>query len=177
MVYIFIVNDLLHEVMLVIEKAVTNLSVTYNVALITIARIPATIGIVSDIFNSIAKQNINVDMITQSPPIRGSLNVSFSLPASDVVKALTELNNFKKQYKDVVIEVDANNTKISVYGEKMRDLPGVAARLFTIMHENGVEIKLVTTSEVDISYLIYDKDVDKAVEAITKEFENISYKI
>jgi len=157
--------------MLVIKKAVTNLSVTYNVALITIARIPANDSIVSDIFNSIAKQNINVDMISQSPPIRGTFNVSFSLPASDVVKALTELNNFKKKYKDIVIEVDSNNTKISVYGEKMRDLPGVAARLFTIMYQNGVEIKLVTTSEVDISYLIYDKDVDKAVDAIKNEFE------
>lgn len=164
------------EVMLVLKKAVTNLSVSYNVALITIARIPANISIVSDIFNSIAKQNINVDMISQSPPIRGTFNVSFSLAASDVVKALTELNNFKKKYNDIIVEVDANNTKISVYGEKMRDLPGVAARLFTIMSQNGVEIKLVTTSEVDISYLIYDKDVDKAVQAIKNEFEIVCFK-
>jgi aspartokinase len=52
----------------------------------------------------------------------------------------------------------------------MRNIPGVAARLFTLLAEAGIEIKLVTTSEIDISYLIYEKDVDRALEAIRKEY-------
>jgi aspartokinase len=53
----------------------------------------------------------------------------------------------------------------------MKNIPGVAARLYTLLAENDVEIKLVTTSEVDISYLVYEKDVDKALDAIKKEFD------
>ena len=68
------------------------------------------------------------------------------------------------------MEVDADNVKISVYGKKMKDIPGVAAKLFTILANGGIEVKLVTTSEVDISYLVCEKDVDKAIEAIKNEY-------
>jgi aspartokinase len=86
------------------------------------------------------------------------------------VNALSALNEFKKTAKDLRVEVDADNTKLQVYGEGMRNLPGVAARLFTVLAGEGIEIKLVTTSEIDISYLIYEKDVDKAISAIKKEY-------
>jgi aspartokinase len=109
-------------------------------------------------------------MISQVPPFRGSVSLSFSLPADDLVKALSALNKFKKTVKDLQVEIDADNTKLQVYGEGMRNVPGVAARLFTLLANEGVEIKLVTTSEVDISYLIYEKDVDKAIMAIQKEY-------
>ncbi len=109
-------------------------------------------------------------MISQAPPYKGAISLSFSLPSEDLVKAITELNKFKKDVPSLAIEVDAENTKISVFGKKMRDLPGVAAKLFTVLAAGGIEIKLVTTSEVDISYLIYDKDVDKAIESIKNEF-------
>lgn len=153
-----------------IKSAITDINVTYNVALITVDRLPNNIALISEIFNSIARLEINIDMISQAPPYKGVISFSFSLPSEDLIKAITELNKFKKQVPGLVIEVDADNTKISVFGKKMRDLPGVAAKLFTVLAANGIEIKLVTTSEVDISYLIYDKDVDKALESIKKEF-------
>lgn len=153
------------------QKPVTNLSVTYNVALLTIDNLPNNLQIVSDIFNAVAEQKINVDMISQTPPFRGKINLSFSMPAEDLVKALSTLNQFKKNLPMLHVEVDAANTKISIYGEGMKNLPGVAANLFTLMAANGVEIKLVTTSEVDISYLVYDKDIDKALEAIKREYD------
>ncbi len=152
------------------EKPITKVNITYNVALVTIENIPNNPRLVSDIFNTIAQQKINIDMISQAPPFRGSLSISFSLPSDDLVKALSSLNKFKKSIKDLQIEIDADNTKLQVYGEAMRDIPGVAAGLFTVLANEGVEIKLVTTSEVDISYLIYEKDVDKAMNAIKKEY-------
>jgi aspartokinase len=57
-----------------------------------------------------------------------------------------------------------------VYGEGMKNIPGVAAKLFTILAQNGIDLKLVTTSEVDISCLIYEKDIDTALTALKKEF-------
>lgn len=152
------------------NNAVTKISATYNVALVTVDNLPNDMNLISDIFNSIAEQGINIDMISQAPPYRGSVNLSFSLPADDLLKAISALNTFKSKVPDLLVEVDSDNTKISVYGESMKNLPGVAAKLFTILANNGIVIKLVTTSEVDISYLIYDKDVDKALESIKGEF-------
>jgi len=153
------------------EKPVSNLNVAYNVALITINNLPNDIKLVSEMFNAIAQKNINIDMISQAPPYRGNVNISFSTPASELVSALEALNNFKKKHaKEFRIEIDADNTKLQVYGEGMRNIPGVAARLYTLLADNGIEIKLVTTSEIDISYLIYEKDVDKAVRAIKHEY-------
>lgn len=149
---------------------VTQITVTYNVALVTVDNLPNNMKLISNIFNAIAQAKINIDMISQAPPFRGSINLSFSLPDTDLVKALSALNKFKKEVPNLNIEVDADNTKLSVYGEGMKNLPGVAAKLFTILAENGIEVKLVTTSEVDISYLIYEKDVDRAIEAIKSEF-------
>ncbi len=150
---------------------VTDLTVTYNVALVTVDNLPNDMKLISDIFNSIAKQKINVDLINQAPPYRGSINISFSIPADDIASVICTLNSYKSVIPNLHIEVDADNTKLSVYGEGMKNLPGVAAKLFTVLADNGIEIKLITTSEVDISYLIYEKDVDKAMEAVKKEFK------
>lgn len=152
------------------DSPVTNITATYNVALVTVDNLPNDMSLISDIFNSIAEEGINIDMISQAPPYRGTINISFSIPSDDLVKAISALNKYKKKVPDLMVEVDANNTKLSVYGESMKNLPGVAARLFTLLANNGIEVKLVTTSEVDISYLIYDKDIDRAIEAIKKEY-------
>ena len=152
------------------ENPVTKLNITYNVALVTVDKLPNNTRLISDIFNTIAQKKINIDMISQAPPFRGTMSISFSLPADDLVTALSALNGFKKVVKDLQIEIDADNTKLQVYGEGMRNIPGVAARLFNTLANEGVEIKLVTTSEVDISYLIYEKDVDKALHAVKQEF-------
>jgi len=152
------------------DKPVTNISVTYNVALVTVDNLPNNMKLISNIFNTIAQQKINIDMISQSPPYRGIINLSFSIPSEDLVKAISSLNRFKKEVPDLHIEVDADNTKVSVYGEEMKNIPGVAAKLFTLLANNGIEVKLVTTSEVEISYLIYEKDVDRAIQEIKKEY-------
>lgn len=152
------------------EMPVTNISVTYNVALVTVDNIPNNTKLISGLFSTIAQKNINIDMISQAPPFRGSVSLSFSLPSDDLVSALSSLNEFKKNAKNLRIEIDAENTKLQVSGEGMRNIPGVAAKLFTLLANEGVEIKLVTTSETDISYLIYEKDVDKAISAIKQEY-------
>ncbi len=152
------------------DRPVSDLTVTYNVALVTVDNLPNNMKLISDIFSKIAEQKINIDLINQAPPYRGVVNISFSIPADDVAVVIGTLNSFKKQVPNLRIEVDAENTKLSVYGQGMKNLPGVAARLFTTLANNGIEIKLITTSEVDISYLIYEKDVDKAIESIKQEF-------
>lgn len=152
------------------EKTISSYSVVSNVALITMNNIPNNLKIVSEIFNAIASQNINIDMITQSPSYKGILNISFTIPGDDLPKAITALASFKKIIPNLRLDIDSNNSKICVYGEAMRDIPGVAANLFTALSSIEIQIKLVTTSETDISYLVSNNDEDRAIEAIKKEF-------
>ncbi len=153
------------------EMPVTNISVTYNVALVTVDNLPNNTKLISGLFNTIAQNHINIDMINQAPVFRGTVSLSFSLPSEDLVTALSSLNDFKKNAKNLRIEVDAENTKLQVSGEGMRNIPGVAAKLYTLLANEGIEIKLVTTSETDISYLIFEKDVDRAISAIKLEYD------
>lgn len=152
------------------KKPVTNIDVYYSISLITIDNLPDDIRLISDIFTSIAEENINIDMISKAPPYKGNVNISFSLPSEDLVKAITALNKYKDIVNELIIEVDAYNTKVSVFGEEMKNIPGVAAKLFTVFAEEGIEIKLVTTSEMDISYLVHEKDVDRVIASIKKTY-------
>jgi len=152
------------------SSPVTGITVTYNVALVSLYKLPNNIRVISELFSAIAQNGINIDMINQTPPYRDCINLSFSLKNSQLVNVLSVLNEFRKKYPDLRVEIDADNTKLSVYGEGMRNVPGVAASIFTIFAEEDIAVKLVTTSETDISYLIFDKDVDKATSAIKARY-------
>lgn len=153
------------------QKPVTSLDFTYNVSLITLNNLPNNIKLISEIFTSIANEGISIDMVSKSATFRGNTTVSFSLLYDDLVKAMSSINKFKDQLGNLSIEIDSFNTKFCVFGKNMKDIPGVAARLFTVLASEGIEVKLVTTSESDISCLIDEKDADKACEAVKKEFE------
>lgn len=152
-------------------KPVSNLNVTQNVAMITLDNVPNRIEVIASIFNEIAKQGINIDMISQTAPYKGNINLSFSLDEENVPKAIAALSKFKKEIPHLRIDIVSNLSKLSIYGDAMRDLPGVAASLFTTLAEAGVELKMVTTSEVDISYLIEQKDEEKAASIIKQRFD------
>ncbi|HEX2925994.1 MAG TPA: ACT domain-containing protein [Ruminiclostridium sp.] len=152
------------------DLPVTSISTVYNVALVAVDNLPNDMVLIAGIFSTIADEKINIDMISQSPPYKGKINVYFSIPAENIVKVIGILNSFKSKVPNLRIEIDSDSTKVSVFGEGMREKPGVAARVFSLMAEKGIEFKLVTTSEVDISCLIYEKDIDKAVTALKQEF-------
>jgi aspartokinase len=152
------------------KKPVTDITVTYNVALITVDNLPGDMRLISQILGTVAAQDVNIDMISQSPFFRGIMNFSFTIPSEDIAKVIGVLNKFKNMVPGLVIEVDSDNTKLTVYGEHMKFLPGVAARIFAVIAEKGIEIKLITTSESEISFLLYEKDIDSTSDAIRTEF-------
>lgn len=151
-------------------KPVTNLTVSQNVSMITIDNIPNNITLIASVFNKIAEADINIDMISQSAPYKGNINLSFSLNEEDLSKAIMCLSSFKKDVPNMRIDIISNLTKLSIFGEAMKDIPGVAASLFQALADEGIELKMVTTSEVDISYLIEQKDEEKAIGIIKERF-------
>lgn len=152
------------------NNPVTSISTIYNVALVSVDNLPNDMTLISNVFRKIADEKINIDMISQAPPYKGKINISFSLPAKDIAMVIGLLNSFKSEIPNLRIEIDSDNAKVTVFGEAMKNIPGVAAQLFTLLAVNEIEVKLICTSEVEISYLIYEKDIDKAISAIKKEF-------
>ncbi|MDQ2085223.1 ACT domain-containing protein [Herbivorax sp. ANBcel31] len=152
------------------KKPVTNIDVSHSVAMITLENLPDDIMLISEIFTAMSDEGINIDMVSKPAPFKGTVSMSFSLPTDDMMKAITLLNDYKDKVEDFSVEVDAYNSKISVFGEEMKYIPGVAARVFKALAKAKIEVKLITTSTVDISCLVFERNVDDAANSIKKEF-------
>lgn len=148
------------------DKVITNVIVTENVTLISLINIPTCDNIIAKIFLSLSASNVNVDMISQTSPLKGTINISFTISDDDLFSAMQTLKNFNSQVPNMRIEVNSNNSKILLYGEAMRHTPGIAAKTLEVFANNNIDIIMITTSEIDISYLIYNADIDKAVTAL-----------
>ena len=122
-----------------------------------------------DLFESIANENISMDMISQTAPINSSnITVSFTIPKEDLVKAKEIVSKYVLKNK---IIIDENITKLSLVGLGMKHTSGVASKVFNILRKNGIKVKLITTSEIRITCAISSKDTHAAVQGIAREFK------
>src|SRR5690606_28743362 len=110
----------------------------------------------ADLFRELAKNEINVDIINQNPSVNGTMNIAFTAHVDDLDAINEVLDNFKKLYPKATIEQASGLVKISLIGSAMRTQSGIAAEAFELLAEHGLEFRLVTTSEISISYT-FDK--------------------
>ena len=122
---------------------------------------------VVDLFESIAKENISMDMISQTAPMNSIISVSFTIPKEDLSQGKAIVEKYVSQEN---ILVDENITKLSLVGLGMKHTSGVASKVFSILKKNGIKIKLITTSEIRITCAISSEDTAVAVNEIAKEF-------
>ena len=122
---------------------------------------------VVDLFESIAKENISMDMISQTAPMNSIISVSFTIPKEDLNQGKAIVEKYVPQ-EDIL--VDENITKLSLVGLGMKHTSGVASKVFSILKKNGIKIKLITTSEIRITCAISSEDTAVAVNEIAKEF-------
>ena len=144
------------------------ISVKENVTLITFQNIPSELAFIAYVFEEIAAQGINVDMIAESAHSGGVTDISFTVDddsLGDILKIQQKMREIKPQ---MGIIVSGGNTKISVFDESMSGDCGVAAKIFRISAELGADIRMITTSEVDISLLVTQPDAARLIEAIEK---------
>lgn len=147
-------------------NVVTGLSVCDDILMVTVSHILYNLDHVATLFEKLAIENVNVDMISQTAPVDGYINVSFTAPKDDlfiIEKVMRDLEG------KVEISIENEITKISVVGIGMRNQSGVSGRLFRILADNGISFRQVTTSEISISYTIDKKDKEKAVRALSNE--------
>lgn len=140
------------------------ITVCDDITLITLQNIPANINFIADVFDNIASMDVDVDMISLSPVQSSLTSLSFTVKDDCLVKILyytAKLNNGK-----IKAIVSSGNCKISIDDTNMQDCPGVAAKVFRRIADANADIRLITTSESQISVLITKADFDSVFSAV-----------
>ena len=141
-----------------------------NVTRISIVGVADTPGIAFKIFNKLAQAKVNVDTILQSVGRDGTKDITFTVPGDQCKTALKALENAKDiiDYKE--ISCNEKIAKVSIVGAGMESNPGVAAKMFEALYDAGININMISTSEIKISVLIDVDYADRAVKAVHDKF-------
>ena len=141
-------------------------------AKVTIVGVPDRTGVAARIFQAIADVDINIDMIVQnvSAAATGLTDISFTLPKSEGQNAIAVLQRIQGEVGFASIQYDDQVGKISLIGAGMRSHPGVTAAFFAAMADAGVNIEMIATSEIRISIVCRESDLDKAVRSAHTAF-------
>lgn len=151
-------------------NGISKITVTENVSLISFEHLPADGTSAARLLAAVAAGGVNVDMISQSAPFSQSVSLSFTISDGDLVRTLRICNELGSLIGGAKPMVSSSNCKIQMYGEEMVDTPGVAAKAIGAVAGSGVELQLITTSEMDISCLVPAINVDEAVESVKRTF-------
>jgi len=141
-------------------------------AKITVVGVPDKPGEAAGIFAALADAEINIDMIVQNVSgSTGRTDISFTLPKSDGQTAMSALEKVKPQIGFETLLYDDHIGKVSLIGAGMKSHPGVSKTFFEALAECSVNVEIISTSEIRISVLVRDTDVDVAVRALHDAFE------
>ena len=154
-----------------VEKMlITGVAADKNTARISVMGIEDKPGTAFKIFNTLAKHNINIDIILQSVGREGTKDISFTVSEDDLKEALEVLEARKKSLTIKEITYNKEVAKISIVGAGMLTNPGVAATMFESLYNSNININMISTSEIRITVLIDEKDTDKALIAVHDGF-------
>lgn len=138
----------------------------------TLQNLPDTPGVAARVFGVLSRAAIVVDVIVQDVPSNGALTVSFTVGRTDALKARQVLDRLKEEsFSQMRIAEEKDLAKVSVVGVGMQHHPGVASTMFQLLADAGINIKLITTSEIKISCLIDGDKMKNAVECLHTGFE------
>ncbi|EET49405.1 asparate kinase, monofunctional class [Thalassobium sp. R2A62] len=155
------------------SNVVSGVAYSRDEAKMTLISVADRPGIAAAIFGPLSESGVNVDMIVQNISEEGRTDMTFSCPVDQVTRAEKAMADAKASgdinYHDLVADTDVS--KISVVGIGMRSHAGVAAKMFSSLHDEGINIKVITTSEIKISVLIDRKYMELAVQALHDAFE------
>lgn len=149
---------------------ISGVAVDKNAARIAVIGVEDIPGIAFKIFDLLAKHNINVDVILQSIGRDGTKDISFTVARDDLQEAVTVLNENKSRITAKEIQSDDTVAKVSIVGAGMQSNPGVASQMFEALYNVGINIRMIATSEIRITVLINEEDVEKAMRAVHDKF-------
>lgn len=141
-----------------------------NQVKLSLIDVPDRPGVAAKMFGALAKGGVNVDMIIQSAARDKANDISFTISRSELKKAVSILGKVEKDLRAKDIIYDDKVAKISIIGVGMRSHPGVAARMFEALSDNGINIEMISTSEIKVSCIIRSSELQKAAQALHDAF-------
>ena len=141
-----------------------------DVGKITVVGVPDRPGIAAAVFESLAKASISIDTIVQNASINKITDLTFTVSKSQLAKAMEVVEPIAKSIGARECVSDAKLGKVSIIGTGMQNTPGYAARMFQALNEQGINIQLISTSEIRITCIIDESRVKDAVRALHHAF-------
>jgi aspartate kinase len=157
------------------DKSMENLVVSgiaydKNEAKLAISGVPDTPGVAAKIFGALDAQHIVVDLIVQTASKEGRTDLTFTVGKTDLPKAREVVERVAREINAGGVEADGDVAKVSIVGVGMRNHSGVAAKMFQVLASEGINIQLISTSEIKVSCLIQSKYTELAVRALHTAF-------
>ena len=160
-----------HEVSDMEQPLIAGIAYNRDEAKVTIRGVPDQPGVASRIFGPISAAHLNIDMIIQNVAQDGTTDLTFTVNRSEYAEAMQLLNDIAKELNARDVVGDDTLAKIAIVGVGMRSHSGVAAKMFETLAKEGINIELISTSEIKISVGVNDKYLELAVRALHKAFE------
>ncbi len=152
------------------EPIISGITHDTTEAKVTVRSVPDKPGISAVLFEALAAANVNVDMIVQNTSHDGTTDISFTMPKADMAVAEKIVSDVATQIGAQGVDHNASIAKVSLIGAGMKTSPGVAAKMFRVLADNGVNIEMISTSTIRISVVVTSGDVEKAVRALHTAF-------
>ncbi|OLP66027.1 Aspartokinase 2 [Bacillus pumilus] len=172
-------SSIVHEAGTLIEEessmeqnlVVRGIAFEDQITRVTVCGLSSGLTTLSTIFTTLAKKNINVDIIIQSVTSTSQTSISFSVKTDELSKTVEVLEEYKNALGYEQIETESKLAKVSIVGSGMVSNPGVAAEMFAVLAEKDIQVKMVSTSEIKVSTVVGRDDMVKAVEALHDAFD------
>ncbi len=163
-------GTMVKEVELKEGAVVSSVSIDENQAKISIFKVPDRPGIAGKIFSALGQEGINVDVIVQNVGRDNFADISFTVNINEMEKAKKITEKIAEEIGAEKVIADSDICKVSIIGIGMMNHPGVAGKMFTCLAKSGINIEMISTSEIKISCVIRKKDGQKALVELHKEF-------
>jgi aspartate kinase len=137
---------------------------------VTVLGVPDRPGISAALFEPLAAANVNVDMIVQNTSTEGKTDISFTMPSADMAVAEDIVRKVADEIEAVGVNHDQDIAKVSLVGAGMKTSPGIAAKMFRTLADEGVNIEMISTSTIRISVVIATRDLERAARALHTAF-------
>ena len=158
------------EVPMMEEAIISGVTHDVSEAKITIEQVPDRPGVAASVFRALADDGVNVDMIVQNVSTQGHTDISFTVPRSDLAKTAVVMDKVVVDTEARGYRSDAEVGRVSLIGAGMKTHPGVAAKMFETLADEGINIEMISTSTIRISCVVRDTDVEPAVRTLHRAF-------
>ncbi len=152
------------------DLLVSGIAYDKNEAKIALRAVPDIPGVAAKVFGPLAEANIVVDLIVQNVSKDGKTDLTFTVGRTDLPKAREIIRKVAKSVKAAGVETDDKIAKVSIVGVGMRNHSGVAAKMFQVLSSEGINVEMISTSEIKVSCVIQEKYTELAVRSLHTAF-------